>query len=206
MLVETRTSAPPRFRRGARLMRVLAWAGLIGVTGFLVHAEVQRAEVPDGVEASTRHRVPSGGRPRGEAGRVRADRRGSRGGASGDPGDPRRGMAGGSKTDFGRMAARLARHDYVVVSVEYLLSKPGSPSWPANFEDVREAVRWVRRHADEYGIDPDRIVAMGASAGGHLSALLGTYPDGPVAVAGLPLPRAGTARDDRRRSRRGCRR
>ena len=191
MLVETRTSAPPRFRRGARLMRVLAWAGLIGVTGFLVHAEVQRADVPDGVEVTTdivyrragdreakldvyvpTAEAPTGGRPA-----ILAIHGG--------------GWRGGSKTDFGRMAARLTQHDYVVVSVEYLLSKPGSPSWPANFEDVREAVRWVRRHADDYGIDPDRIAAMGASAGGHLSALLGTYPDGPVAVAGVPLPRAG---------------
>jgi len=170
---------------------VLAWAGLVGVTGLLVHAEVQRADIPEGVEASLdivyrragdreakldvyvpTAEAPPGGRPA-----ILAIHGG--------------GWRGGSKTDFGRMAARLTRHDYVVVSVEYLLSKPGSPSWPANFEDVREAVRWVRRHADGYGIDPDRIVAMGASAGGHLSALLGTYPDGPVAAAGLPSPRGG---------------
>src|SRR5919107_1795723 len=191
MLVETRTSAPSRSRRGARLIRVLAWAGLIGVTGLLVHAEVQRADVPDGVEVSLdivyrragdrevkldvyapTAEAPPGGRPA-----ILAIHGG--------------GWRGGSKTDFGRMAARLTRHDYVVVSVGYLLSKPGSPSWPANFEDVREAVRWMRRHADDHGIDPDRIVAMGASAGGHLSALLGTYPDGPVAAAGLPHFRGG---------------
>ncbi len=192
MLAETRRYASPRLRRGSRPARVLAWAGLIGLTGFLVHAEVQRAEVPAGVEASLDivyrragdreakldvyvpiDEAPPGGRPA-----ILAIHGG--------------GWRGGSKAGFGRMAARLARHDYVVVSVDYLLSRPGSPSWPANFEDVREAVRWVRRHADEYGIDPDRIVALGASAGGHLSALLGTYPDGPVAVAGLPVPRDGT--------------
>src|SRR5688500_785624 len=48
MIAETRTSAPPRASRGARFIRVLAWAGLNGVTGLLVHAEVQRADVPDG--------------------------------------------------------------------------------------------------------------------------------------------------------------
>ena len=104
------------------------------------------------------------------------------------------GWRGGARPISAGWPRAWREHDYVVVSVEYLLSKPGSPSWPANFEDVREAVRWVRRHADEYGIDPDRIVAMGASAGGHLSALLGTYPDGPVAVAGLPLPGPGRPR------------
>ena len=192
MLVEPRTSAPFRFLGGAWLMRVLAGAGLIGLTGFLVHANVQRSEVPDGVRATTDivyrragdreakldvyvpiAEAPAVGRPA-----ILAIHGG--------------GWRGGSKTDFGQMAARLAQHDYVVVSVEYQLSKPGSPSWPANFEDVREAVRWVRRHAHDYGIDPDRIVALGASAGGHLSALLGTYPDGPVAAAGLPLPGAGS--------------
>ncbi len=192
MFVETRTYASTRIRRGARLMRVLVGAGLIGVTGLLVHAEAQRPEVPAGVEASLDivYRragdreakldvyVPIGEAPAGGRPAIVAIHGG--------------GWRGGSKGGFGRMAARLARHDYVVVSVDYLLSKPDSPSWPDNFEDVREAVRWVRRHADDYGIDPDRIVALGASAGGHLSALLGTYPDGPVAAEGLPRPRAGT--------------
>src|SRR4051812_9616712 len=136
MFVETRTSASPLFRRGARLMRVLAGAGLIGGTGVLVHAEVQRADVPGGGKATPDivYRragdreakldvyvpiadAPAGGRPA-----ILAIHGG--------------GWRGGSKTDFGQMAARLAQHDYVVVSVEYLLSKPGSPSWPANFEDV----------------------------------------------------------------------
>jgi acetyl esterase/lipase len=75
------------------------------------------------------------------------------------------------------MAAALAEHGYVVVAIDYALSRPSVPSWPANLEDLREAVRWVRRHAADYGVDPDRIAAMGASAGGHLAALLGAFPD-----------------------------
>lgn len=72
---------------------------------------------------------------------------------------------------------RLARAGLVVIAVDYRLARPGSPSWPAALDDVREAVRWTRRNAPDLGIDPDRIVALGQSAGAHLAALLGTLPD-----------------------------
>ena len=84
------------------------------------------------------------------------------------------------KADYGGSVARLVREGYVVVAANYTLSAPGRPSWPKNLEDVREAVRWTRLNASRFGIDPERVVAMGESAGGHLAALLGTYPDGPV--------------------------
>jgi acetyl esterase/lipase len=89
------------------------------------------------------------------------------------------GWRGGSKTPYGRMAAALAERGYVVAAVDYQVSRPGAPSWPANLEDVRAAVRWLRRHASDHGVDPNRIAALGASAGGHLAALLGALPDGP---------------------------
>jgi len=108
------------------------------------------------------------------------------------------GWRGGSKDEFGLMVARLARHGYLVASADYRLSKPGSPSWPENFEDVREAVRWLRRNARRYDADPSRIVAIGASAGGHLAALLGMHPDGPVSgrsqLEGDFAPSDGSAR------------
>jgi acetyl esterase/lipase len=72
---------------------------------------------------------------------------------------------------------RLAKAGLVVIAVDYRLARPGSPSWPDALEDVREAVRWTRRNARDLGIDPDRIVAFGQSAGAHLAALLGTLPD-----------------------------
>ncbi len=50
-------------------------------------------------------------------------------------------------------------------------------TFPAPLEDARNAVRHVRSHAAEYGIDPQKVVAMGSSAGGHLAALLSTYTD-----------------------------
>jgi acetyl esterase/lipase len=86
------------------------------------------------------------------------------------------GWRGGSKSTCRPLASRLAQRGYVVFSVDYLLSRPGHPSWPENLADVRQAVRWVRGHAGDYGVDPARIAALGASAGGHLAALLGTVP------------------------------
>jgi len=72
---------------------------------------------------------------------------------------------------------RLAQQGLVVVAVDYRLARPGSPSWSGVIDDLREAVRWMRRHASELEIDPDRIVALGQSSGAHLAALLGTLPD-----------------------------
>jgi acetyl esterase/lipase len=59
---------------------------------------------------------------------------------------------------------------------DYMLSRPGQPGWPGALEDLREAIRWIRRHADQWDVDPDRLVALGSGAGGHLAALLGTCP------------------------------
>jgi acetyl esterase/lipase len=62
---------------------------------------------------------------------------------------------------------------YLVVSVNYRLAAY-NVKFPAMIEDVKCAVRSLRAHASEYNLDPDRIGALGASAGGHLVALLGT--------------------------------
>jgi acetyl esterase/lipase len=72
------------------------------------------------------------------------------------------------------MAIRLAESGYVVVAADYRLARPGMPGWPGARDDLREAVRWIRRHAGELGVDPGRIAALGQSAGGHLAAILGT--------------------------------
>ena len=71
-------------------------------------------------------------------------------------------------------AIRLAEAGFVVVAADYRLARPGAPSWPSACDDLREAVRWIRRHARALEVDPDRIAAYGQSAGGHLAALLGT--------------------------------
>jgi len=74
---------------------------------------------------------------------------------------------------------RLARAGLVVVAPQYRLARPGEPSWPAVLEELRGVVRWVRRHASDLDIAPDRIAALGQSSGGQLAALLGTMPDQP---------------------------
>ena len=66
-------------------------------------------------------------------------------------------------------------HGYAVVSVGYRLSHHAV--FPAQIQDCQAAVRWVRAHAAGLDLDPDRIAAWGASAGGHLVALLGTAAD-----------------------------
>ncbi|MBI1346529.1 alpha/beta hydrolase fold domain-containing protein [bacterium] len=65
----------------------------------------------------------------------------------------------------------LAAEGYALVSIEYRLSDEAV--FPAQLDDCREALRWLRTHADEWSLDPDRIGVCGFSSGGHLAALLG---------------------------------
>lgn len=71
----------------------------------------------------------------------------------------------------------LAAHGFLTVSVTYRLSR--FAPFPAQIYDVKAAVRWLRAHAREYHINPDRIGVWGDSAGGHLAALLGVTADLP---------------------------
>jgi acetyl esterase/lipase len=64
---------------------------------------------------------------------------------------------------------------YAVASINYRLSQHAK--FPAQIEDCKAAVRWLRAHAKEYRLDPSRVAAWGASAGGHLAAMLGTTGD-----------------------------
>lgn len=69
------------------------------------------------------------------------------------------------------IAGKLAKRGYVVLNATYRLA----PRWtyPAPVEDLREAVKWLRAHAAEHGIDPGRIATFGYSAGGYLAELTG---------------------------------
>lgn len=71
----------------------------------------------------------------------------------------------------------FARRGYICASVEYRLSPEAR--FPAQIADVKCAIRFLRRHADDLGLDPERIGVWGTSAGGHLAALLGLAPDRP---------------------------
>lgn len=65
----------------------------------------------------------------------------------------------------------LTTHGYAVVSINYRLSQEAK--FPAQIEDCKSAVRWIRANAEKYNFDPGRIGVWGSSAGGHLVALLG---------------------------------
>lgn len=66
----------------------------------------------------------------------------------------------------------------VLVSVNYRLSDPANTvRWPDHGVDVAAAVAWTLAHADELGVDPDRVALMGHSAGAHLVSIVGTSPD-----------------------------
>lgn len=80
------------------------------------------------------------------------------------------GWSGGKKD--GCPALRWVKDGYVAASVEYRFSQ--NAVFPAQIQDCQAAIRWLRGHAKEYGIDPDHIGVWGESAGGHLVALLGT--------------------------------
>lgn len=98
-----------------------------------------------------------------------------------------------SKTEYGSHVAALASFGYVVAVADYTYASgnPGTRAWPLDFEDVRNAVRWVRGHADRFGIDPNRIAAEGVSSGSYMANMLGVYPDGPVSAEGLPANAKG---------------
>jgi acetyl esterase/lipase len=67
------------------------------------------------------------------------------------------------------------KRGYAVVSVNYRLS--GEAIFPKNIQDVKAAIRWIRAHAKQYHLNPERMAAWGGSAGGNLSALAGTSGD-----------------------------
>jgi acetyl esterase/lipase len=69
-------------------------------------------------------------------------------------------------------AVALVEDGYAVASIDYRLTD--AAAFPAQIEDCKAAVRWLRANASKYNLDPDRIGVWGFSAGGHLAALLGT--------------------------------
>ncbi|RBY90237.1 alpha/beta hydrolase [Blastococcus sp. TBT05-19] len=83
----------------------------------------------------------------------------------------------GSRTDRAEQRLLpLAGAGVAVAAVQYRLS--GQAPFPAQLDDARAAVRWLRAHAGDFGLDASRIGAWGASAGGHLASLLGLTDGG----------------------------
>ena len=78
----------------------------------------------------------------------------------------------GAFEDWPAVLASLAAKRYVVASVEYRLS--GEAPFPAAIQDIKAAIRWLRARAHQYGIDRQRALVWGGSAGGQLAALAAT--------------------------------
>lgn len=95
----------------------------------------------------------------------------------------------GDRTEQNRLNAYLAARGYVVVAVDYRLA----PQWrfPAARDDVADAIGYLKSHPAEFGIDPDRLVLVGRSAGGQL-ALLTAYTFGDPAIKGVVASYAPT--------------
>ena len=85
---------------------------------------------------------------------------------------------GGDKlSGRGQVARFVESGEYAGASVEYRLS--GEAQWPAQIHDCKAAIRWIKAHAKDHGLDAEKIAVWGSSAGGHLVAMLGVSGDVP---------------------------
>ena len=87
------------------------------------------------------------------------------------------GWRAGVRANFAPMAIRMAERGYAAATISYRLA--GEARYPAAIHDAKAAVRWVRAHAAEYGVDPQRVGVMGFSAGGELVSLVADNPEPP---------------------------
>jgi acetyl esterase/lipase len=88
------------------------------------------------------------------------------------------GWRSGNRQQHHQMAQKLASLGYVCFTPEYRLSTEAL--FPAAIYDVKAAIRWVRKNADKYNVNPNQIVALGFSAGGELAAFTGTTGNMPL--------------------------
>lgn len=98
---------------------------------------------------------------------------------------------GGDPSQAAGNGLHFARRGIATVSISYRLAP--AHRFPAPLDDVRRGLRWVRAHAGELGIDPDRLALMGLSAGAHLAVLAhlagdlaALAPDLPAALRDVP--------------------
>ncbi len=81
----------------------------------------------------------------------------------------------GDRTQLRGYGVLIGREGHVCIAPEYRLVDEAP--WPAQIDDVRACLDWVRAEADALGVDPDRIAVEGNSAGAHLALLLAADPD-----------------------------
>jgi acetyl esterase/lipase len=87
------------------------------------------------------------------------------------------------KSSWASTALWYAERGYAVFSVNYRLNT--TAVWPAQRTDALSAISWIKGHATTFGIDPDRVVLLGSSAGGQIAAAVGTYGTGTSRVRGV---------------------
>lgn len=81
----------------------------------------------------------------------------------------------GNGADITPWFAAFSAGQFVWFSIDYRLAP--AHRWPAGYEDVLTAIRWVKAHAADYRGDPSRVVLVGHSSGGHLACLAGVLAD-----------------------------
>jgi acetyl esterase/lipase len=90
------------------------------------------------------------------------------------------GFARGSKDTLGGQIMPITARGYVSIAAQYRLS--GVARWPAQIEDAKTHIRWVRANAAMLGIDPNRIAIVGHSAGGHIALYTAGQTDAALAA------------------------
>ena len=95
------------------------------------------------------------------------------------------GWKDGDRSIYKELIRRLAGSGFAALSVSYRLTSDARNTWPAQLEDVRAALSWIREQAGEFNLDSERIAVLGHSAGGHLSLMLGLLPSAARGEAGL---------------------
>ena len=78
----------------------------------------------------------------------------------------------GSPNGFRQQTAYFTSRGLVVARADYRIKSKDGVAPDKCVEDARSAMRWIRSHADRLGVDPEKIIASGGSAGGHLAACL----------------------------------
>ena len=87
------------------------------------------------------------------------------------------GWRSGTPKQFEQHCKYLAERGMVAMTADYRVSSRHRTKAVDCVRDAKSAVRWIRKHAQELGVDPDRIAAGGGSAGGHIAACTGTITD-----------------------------
>jgi acetyl esterase/lipase len=92
----------------------------------------------------------------------------------------------GARGAFQHLGSYLAKQGYALFAISYRFARKGHKAFPHAVLDVIAAVQFVRGNAAAFGIDPDRIALIGASAGAHLAALAALGGGSPIFASGYP--------------------